>query len=218
MLLSKEFRKPRTERPKNTDGFLTMAEYQFEALRQIKYFCTKHCPWLRTEFLNSEDRVADIMYENMVADWEWNESRGFSKRSYRIQRAFWAIGVLTKRRRKHKAPLYLSTILNSDGRVTSLDQVISKSHSGRKSDSRESFNSIVSFRDNPTRLLQREQELQILQEHLKEMKEDEEDYVRLYYLEGHTLQQIADKYGTRRQNIHQRLSRIKDKLMESINA
>ena len=190
----------------------SLPSYMNLAKRMISKFAPKFYKNLAYEMLNNEDAISDIANAIMTADWKYDSERtGKStgkkktKYSYRNQCALWAIQTyVTKNYKKNK----------NTSKVYSLNYNNSENED-------DAYNYIV---DNRTKtpeqiILEKEKHEEVsklirllLSSEL--LTKNQSEYIKLYYFENCTYEQIGQKLNlTReaiRQSINKALSVIRD--------
>ena len=190
----------------------SLPSYMNLAKRMISKFAPKFYKNLAYEMLNNEDAISDIANAIMTADWKYDSERtGKStgkkktKYSYRNQCALWAIQTyVTKNYKKNK----------NTSKVYSLNYNNSENED-------DAYNYIV---DNRTKtpeqiILEKEKHEEVsklirllLSSEL--LTKNQSEYIKLYYFENCTYEQIGQKFNlTReaiRQSINKALSVIRD--------
>lgn len=207
MILSKKLYNPRHERPKSTDRFTSLEEYEVIAEKQIKYFCKRYYPHLTKSFLENEERISDVMYENMVADWEWDPSRGMTLATYRNSRAFWVIkGLAEKMGKKKKIVFYHQSDFENRFKNTELHGTSGGGFDETIYNQRTYENKL------DPRLIFHQKDL--LESLFVVLPERERYIMNYYYISSMTLEEIGQKLEPKmtRQRVHQIIADTKKKL------
>lgn len=169
--------------------FLTLEEYHTLTLKLVKVFASGT---LRRRILQSEDAISNIAHEIMMADWRWNEEhlgtesgKCFSRSSYRIECAKYAIYGFAKRESKNKyqyfadfSEEYEESIPNTSTN-TPLDLVC------HVEETNQNFKMVDSY----------------LKSDL--LSDKEEACLRLYYYNNKTYKEIGQTLGVCRERIRQ---------------
>jgi len=196
--------------------FDSLSEYILLAKKSISKFANKFYNGLSTKMLKDEDAISSVANAIMMADWRFNENRegqqGIKKTkySYRNQCAIWAIqSYITKKHKNNTKTAHhvysLDYMLDSsednslhdciqDHKAQSPDEICSKKESDEK------FISIVDDLMN-----------------CESLTPKQKDYIRLYYFEDHTFEQIGNKYGVTREAVRQSVNKALSLLQEAIN-
>lgn len=187
----------------STIKFDSLKVYLLLAKKAISKFGPKFYNGLSTKMLKDEDAVASIANAIMMADWRWDENRSGlnggkkTKYSYRNQCALWAMQTYVskdhKRSKRTKAYSldYMSdedkndlyTISEDTKTETPEDIVI-------KNEESENLSSLIN---------------QLLT--IETLSDRQKDYIRLYYFESNTFEQIGKKYGITREAVRQGLNK-----------
>lgn len=179
------------------------------AKKTINKFGSKMYMGLTKEMLNNEDAVSDVAHALMVADWKYDDARtgkitGKKKTrySYRNQCALWAIQTYATKARKKKNHYFsldnyidgnednasFDSVLADDSQVPAIDQLLNKE---KEQLSNDLLNNI--FNSN---LLTDKQAQQL----------------RMYYIDGLTLQEIGDRFNITREAVRQTVKNALNKL------
>lgn len=182
--------------------FDDLKTYILLAKKAISKFGPKFYNGLSAKMLKSEDAISFVTNAIMMADWRWDENRLGStgkkktKYSYRNQCALWAIQTYVSK--EHK--------VSKNNKSYSLDYSIEDGtdlHSISADDSCEPPDSIVmkiEERENLSSLIN-----QLLS--LNTLSDRQKDYIKLYYFESQTFEQIGNKYGITREAVRQGLNK-----------
>lgn len=175
--------------------------YLLLAKKAISKFGPKFYNGLSAKMLKDEDAVASIANAIMMADWRWDENRtGLNgakktKYSYRNQCALWAMQTYVSKSHKH----------NNKNKVYSLDYTDDDTDlRGLSADKGTSRPDLIVMeqeeKDNIKDLVQ-----QMLS--LNSLSDRQKDYIKLYYFESQTFEQIGKKYGITREAVRQGLNK-----------
>jgi len=175
--------------------------YLLLAKKAISKFGPKFYHGLSAKMLKDEDAVASIANAIMMADWRWDENRtGLNgakktKYSYRNQCALWAMQTYVSKSHKH----------NSKNKVYSLDY----------SDDDTDFQGLSADRttSRPDLIVMEQEEKDNIKDLVQQMlslnslSDRQKDYIKLYYFESQTFEQIGKKYGITREAVRQGLNK-----------
>lgn len=183
--------------------FDDLRTYVLLAKKAISKFGPKFYAGLSAKMLRDEDAISSIANAMMMADWRWDENRlGLNgakktKYSYRNQCALWAIKTYVSKEHKHlkKNKVYSFDYMTEDDdsslhswsadmRVQQPDQIVMHNEEAHN------LSSLIE---------------QLLS--LDNLSDRQKDYIRLYYFEGHTFEQIGKKYGITREAVRQGLNK-----------
>lgn len=181
--------------------FDDLKTYLLLAKKAISKFGPKFYNGLSAKMLKDEDAVASIANAIMMADWRWDENRtGMNgakktKYSYRNQCALWAIQTYVSKSHKH----------NNKSKVYSLDY----------SDDDTDFRGLSADRTSsrPDLIVMEQEEKDNIKDLVQQMlslnslSDRQKDYIRLYYFESQTFEQIGKKYGITREAVRQGLNK-----------
>lgn len=181
--------------------FDDLKTYLLLAKKAISKFGPKFYNGLSSKMLKDEDAVASIANAIMMADWRWDENRtGMNgakktKYSYRNQCALWAIQTYVSKSHKH----------NNKTKVYSLDY----------SDDDTDFRGLSADRTSsrPDLIVMEQEEKDNIKDLVQQMlslnslSDRQKDYIRLYYFESQTFEQIGKKYGITREAVRQGLNK-----------
>lgn len=192
----------------NLDFYLTLAK------KNIAKFADGIYQGSAKKMLQSEDAIANVANSIMMADWRWDKNRkgpvtGKSKTqySYRNQCAIWAIqsyatrqyGKKNIRRNKQLSldqnydDLALQNIISNDKHDSVLDAMISEEN---KNNLHDDINLV-------------------LKSNLLSSRQSE--YIRMYYFEGMTLENIGKKFNITREAVRQSMNKAYITLREVLN-
>lgn len=179
--------------------FSSLDQYLLMARKTISKFGSKFYHGLANKMLNDEDAVSNIAYALMMADWRYDENyrdqqgEQKTKYSYRNQCALWAMkSYVTKENKKTK---------KNSTKVRSLN------HTNNGKDTYTLINDAktISPEDH---LLQEEERNEVNTKietllHTEGVSKKQREYIKLYYLNDYTFQEIGDMYGLTREAIRQ---------------
>ena len=169
------------------------------AKRTINKFGRNMYVGLSSEMLYNEDAVADVAHAIMMADWNYDETRTGKKTgkkktrySYRNQCALWAIQTYaTKAKKKKNFFLSIDAVMDKDNDNTFESVIEDKRQIDPRqeciyNENLELVNSLVD---------------EIFQSNILTDKQSKQ--LKMYYIDGMTLQQIGDKFGVSREAVRQ---------------
>jgi RNA polymerase sigma factor (sigma-70 family) len=176
----------------------TLANYLLMAKKMITKFAPKYYSTLAQEMLHDEGAIADVAHSIMMADWKWNplyrskKNTVRTKRSYRNQRAIWAIKDYISKRK-------------CNGYVFSL------SYENPRSDDPTPLSGLLQDKKayNPSTLAENADEVEYSQKLIETLLKCEvitnkqKEYIVSYYLDSQTLQEVGTKYGVSREAVRQ---------------
>lgn len=195
----------------NSLNFSDLSEYILLAKKSISKFANRFYHGLSTQMLKNEDAISSIAYAIMMADWRYDENYGDNedqrktKYSYRNQCALWAIKTyLTKSNKKTK---------KNKNSVYSLNYT--------KEDSIDTYNYIADEKTKtPYEDMVANEDYEIINDTINDLlntdgvSKKQNEYIRLYYLDGYTYQQIGDMYGLTKEAIRQSIIRAINTIKE----
>jgi RNA polymerase sigma factor (sigma-70 family) len=179
------------------------------AKKTINKFGSKMYIGLSKEMLNNEDAVSDVAHAIMIADWRYDDDRAGkitgkkkTRYSYRNQCALWAIQTYaTKARKKKNHYFSLDNYIDGDDENSSFDSILADS------------------KQIPAIECILEQEKHELTASLLEnifnsniLTDKQVQQIRMYYIDGMTLQEIGDKFNITREAVRQTVKNGLDKL------
>jgi len=176
--------------------FDSLAEYLTIAKKTIKAFADGLRPGLAEEMLKSEDAISNVSTAIMLADWRWTpeykseDGQVRTRYSYRNQCALWAIhGYIN--RRSHTTYLVSLNANISANRDTTLHEIIESDIPAPDAE-----------------MIEQEQKDKI-EAMLKAscLTGLQEKYIKLYYLDNLTYQEIANESGCTREAVRQIIER-----------
>lgn len=196
----------------STVKFDDLKTYILLAKKAISKFGPKFYNGLSAKMLKSEDAISSIANAMMMADWRWDENRlGLNgekktKYSYRNQCALWAIQTYVSK--EHKA--------TKKRKAYSLDYSIE--------DGTDLHNLSADYKcEPPDDIVMKNEETENLSLlinqllSLNTLSERQKDYIRLYYFESYTFEQIGRKYGITREAVRQGLNKGLDIIRRTLS-
>jgi RNA polymerase sigma factor (sigma-70 family) len=197
-----------------TIKFDDLKTYLLLAKKTISKFGSKFYSGLSAKMLKDEDAIASIANAMMMADWRWDENRlglnGAKKTrySYRNQCALWAMKTYVskdhKPTKKNKVYSLDYTVDNNDTQLYSLSE-------DKKSMQPEE---ILINQEQTENLSKTINDLLTL----KSLSDRQKDYIKLYYFESYTFDQIGKKYGITREAVRQGLNKALTLIKTSIES
>lgn len=183
--------------------FESLGFYLTLAKKSISKFANQICPGSAKKMLQSEDAIANIANGIMMADWRWDQNRtgheGKSKTrySYRNQCAIWSIQSYLGRQyggKKKYKPVTLSIDQTYCDDLQAKD-IISSPHLG-----------VVD------KAIQEEESLQLSHDietllNSGVLSQRQSDYIKMYFFEDMTLEQIGKKFNITREAVRQGLNK-----------
>jgi RNA polymerase sigma factor (sigma-70 family) len=188
--------------PMNVE-FDNLSEYMTLAKKSISKFANKFYTGLSAKMLKDEEAIASITNAIIMADWRYNENhqgqdgKTKTKYSYRNQCALWAIQTyVTKNYKKNQKNKTYSLNYNSD------------------EDCEETGTHIVDKRiKTPENILIEQESKQHVSSLINTILESDcitqrqSEYIKLYYFENNTYEQIGKKYDLTREAIRQSINK-----------
>lgn len=188
---------------KDSVQFESLKFYLTLAKKSISKFADQICQGSAKKMLSSEDAVANIANGIMMADWRWDENRkghhgqGKTRYSYRNQCAIWAIQSYVTRqysqKRKTKKP------------IISLDQSYQDDMQIKDIVSSNNLSIIDDIINREDCSLLKKDIQQILNSGI--LNERQVEYIKMYFFEDMTLEQIGKKFNITREAVRQGLNK-----------
>jgi RNA polymerase sigma factor (sigma-70 family) len=184
------------------------------AKKTISKFADQMCYGLSKEMLKSEDAISGIANAIMMADWRWDKDRkgnsGGAKTqySYRNQCAIWAIKSYISRKYKKKQ--------QDESKVLSLDFDLSGS------DDVSLKNIVPATNSDPLDILIYNEEQENLKHNLDTLmqsgilSERQSEYLKLYFFEDMTLEQIGKIFNITREAVRQGINKAYESIRDLI--
>jgi RNA polymerase sigma factor (sigma-70 family) len=191
--------------------FESLSTYLTLSKRVIAKFAPKFYITLAPEMLKSEDAISMIANALMKADAAWSPDYRSSKNtvktktSLRNQYAIWAIIKYLKEKNKYHHNLSLSYKLHDNDEYNDLSGILVDAKSPNpvdeliKNDTNTNYTYIIN---------------QLLS--TKYLTSCQSKYIKSYYLEEKTLQEVGNKYGVSREAVRQGISKGLDKLRQIV--
>tara|TARA_B100002019_G_C21274915_1_gene604882 strand:+ start:11222 stop:11908 length:687 start_codon:yes stop_codon:yes gene_type:complete len=201
---------------KDNIKFESLNFYLTLAKKNIAKFADQICQGATKRMLSSEDAIANVANGIMMADWRWDKDRkgaltGKSKTqySYRNQCAIWAIQSYITRQYGKKNTIrskHLSLDKNYDDDELNLNNILS-------GDIHSSILHQVIDNENKSNLTKDIEDL--LNSEL--LSERQAEYIRMYYFEEMTLENIGKKFNITREAVRQGLNKTYSILREVLD-
>jgi len=192
--------------------FESLPEYLEHARRMIAHYAPKFRGGLAKEMLQSEDAVSNVATAIMMGDWRWDEDhtseegRSSSKKGYRHKCVVWAIKSYLSRKinNSENQPIYLS------------QSVFSETDSGKQQDLCSVLESGVPTSSEEA-LVNEEREYLCSLIDSSDLTAKQQNCVKLHYLEGMTLSEIAREKNISREAVRQSVSRGIEKIKITVS-
>lgn len=189
----------------STIKFDDLSEYILLAKKSISKFANRFYNGLASKMLKDEEAISNVANAIMMADWRFDENykndanTKKTKYSYRNQCALWAIQTyVTKNHKKQK---------RQKNKIYSLNYTDQDDDSGAYSyvedaRSQDPLSIIIEQenKDNLSSLIDQLLSLDCLSHKQK-------DYIRLYYFEDYTFEEIGQKYNLTREAVRQSMNK-----------
>lgn len=200
-------------RDHNEIEFDNLSTYLNLAKKSISKFANRYYNGLAVKMLKDEDAIADVANAIIMADWRYDENhegkdgQKKTRYSYRNQCAIWAIQTyVTKSHGKKSKSLKNKKVYSLDyakeGDASFLSCVIDQKHRDPAS--------LILDKENKEKLSNLINELLSI----SPISDKQKDFIKMYYFDGYTFEQIGKKFNlTReaiRQSINKALSLIRD--------
>lgn len=202
--------------PEDVD-FSSLYEYITLAKKSISKFANRFYRGLAIQMLNDEDAISNIANAIMMADWRFDENyqssiskTGQSKTrySYRNQCAIWAIkSYLTKtyKTSANKKVYSLDCVAFDDVNSNGYDFIVDEKA--------ENPSSVVEQNEIETNTKLKVDEILSL----NFITEKQKEYLRLYYIENYTFDQIGKQFSLTREAIRLSVKKILQQIKEHYN-
>lgn len=198
--------------------FDSLNTYLLLAKKAISKFGNTMYNGLASKMLKDEEAISNIANAIMMADWRWDENyqnennTKKTRYSYRNQCAIWAIKTyITKNyEHKHRTKKRVYSLdysdNNQDNNSTSIHDMIENTECSSPED-------ILIAKEETTELMKTVQELLSC----PLLTDRQRDYIRLYYFENNTFEQIGQKYGITREAVRQGLNKTLETIRNICN-
>lgn len=193
----------------STIEFESLGTYLLLAKKAISKFANSMYSGLSTKMLKDEEAISSVANAIMMADWRWDDNYQNTKNtkktkySYRNQCAIWAIQTYITKNYKHQR--------KTKKKVFSLDFDQKDDDTGSIYDKIQNLSS-----EQPDLILIEQEEKENLQTNLEclissdILSDRQKDYIKLYYFENQTFEQIGKKYNITREAVRQGLNKALD--------
>lgn len=190
----------------STIKFDDLKTYVLLAKKAISKFGPKFYSGLSAKMLKDEDAISSIANAIMMADWRWDDNRiGLNgakktKYSYRNQCALWAIKTYVSKEHKHskKKKAYSLDYMSEDN-----DTGLHSLSADIKCEQPDEIVMNLEESENLSSLID-----QLLS--LNSLSDKQKDYIKLYYFDSYTFEEIGKKYGITREAVRQGLNKALD--------
>lgn len=195
--------------------FESLGTYLLLAKKAISKFANSMYSGLSTKMLKDEEAISSVANAIMMADWRWDDNYQNTKNtkktkySYRNQCAIWAIQTYITKNYKHQR--------KTKKKVFSLDFDQKDDDTGSIYDKIQNLSS-----EQPDIILMQQEEKENLQANLEclissdILSDRQKDYIKLYYFENQTFEQIGKKYNITREAVRQGLNKALDLIRDLI--
>lgn len=189
----------------STIKFDDLAEYILLAKKSISKFANRFYNGLASKMLKDEEAISNVANAIMMADWRFDENykndanTKKTKYSYRNQCALWAIQTYVtknhKKQKRQKNKIYSLNYSDQDDENSAYSYVEDARSPDPLSIIIEQEN-----KDNLSSLIDQLLSLDCLTDKQK-------NYIRLYYFEDYTFEEIGQKYNLTREAIRQSMNK-----------
>jgi len=199
--------------------FDSLDTYLLLAKKAISKFGNAMYSGLASKMLRDEEAISSIANAIMMADWRWDENyeneqnTKKTKYSYRNQCAIWAIKTYITKNYEHKQ--------KTKKKVYSLDYKSDNDGSNNDASVHELVQNMGCC--SPDEILMASEEEDCLIDTVKELldcpilTERQRDYIKLYYFENQTFEQIGKKYNITREAVRQGLNKTLETIRSLCN-
>lgn len=193
----------------STIEFESLGTYLLLSKKAISKFANSMYAGLSTKMLKDEEAISSVANAIMMADWRWDDNYKNTKNtkktkySYRNQCAIWAIQTYMTKNYKHQR--------KTKKKVFSLDFDQKDDDTGSIYDKIQNLSS-----EQPDLILMEQEEKENLQTNLEcliasdILSDRQKDYIKLYYFENQTFEQIGKRYNITREAVRQGLNKALD--------
>lgn len=195
--------------------FETLDTYLLLAKKAISKFSNSMYSGLASKMLKDEEAISSVANAIMMADWRWDENYQNSKNtkktrySYRNQCAIWAIQTYLTKNYKHQK--------KTKKKVYSLDFDMND-------DCSSIYDTVASIScDPPDITLIEKEENENLKDNITNLlgsdllTDRQKDYIKLYFFEDQTFEEIGNKYDITREAVRQGLNKALDLIRNLIS-
>jgi len=186
--------------------FESLNTYLLLAKKAISKFANTMYSGLSIKMLKDEEAISNVANAIMMADWRWDDNyqnaqnTKKTKYSYRNQCAIWAIQTYITKNYKHqkktKKKIFSLDFDQKDSDINSVYERVENTTSQQ-----------------PDLILIEQEEKNNLQNELQYLlssnllSDRQKDYIKLYYFENQTFEQIGKKYNITREAVRQGLNK-----------
>lgn len=198
---------------KDSIQFEPLKFYLTLAKKSISKFADQICQGSAKKMLNSEDAIANIANGIMMADWRWDQNRkgehgqGKTKYSYRNQCAIWSIQSYITRQYGTKNKFRQKTM--------SLDHQYQDDLQIKDIIANKSSSAIETIIENEQKDSLKHDINTILDSGI--LSDRQVEYIKMYFFEDMTLEQIGKKFNITREAVRQGLNKAYDILRNIIS-
>lgn len=190
----------------STIEFESLNTYLLLAKKAISKFANSMYSGLSSKMLKDEEAISSVANAIMMADWRWDDNYQNSQNtkksrySYRNQCAIWAIQTYITKTYKHQN--------KTKKKVFSLDFDKNDDESGSIYEKVENLSS-----QQPDLIMMEQEEKANLHSNLQSLlsssilSDRQKDYIKLYYFENQTFEQIGKRYNITREAVRQGLNK-----------
>lgn len=189
----------------STIKFDHLSEYILLAKKSISKFANRFYNGLASKMLKDEEAISNVANAIMMADWRFDENykndanTKKTKYSYRNQCALWAIQTyVTKNHKKQK---------RQKNKIYSLNYTDQDEDSG-------AYSYVEDARcPDPLSILIEQENKDNLSDLINQLlsldclSDKQKDYIRLYYFEDYTFEEIGQKYNLTREAVRQSMNK-----------
>ncbi|NBX98208.1 sigma-70 family RNA polymerase sigma factor [bacterium] len=199
-----------TYKDHSTIEFESLSTYILLAKKAISKFANNMYSGLSVKMLKDEEAISSVANAIMMADWRWDDNYQNTQNtkktrySYRNQCAIWAIQTYITKTYKHQKKIHK--------KVFSLDF-----DNKKDDDSGSIYEKIENLTsEQPDLILMEQEEKDNLHSSLQcllssnLLSDRQKDYIKLYYFENQTFEQIGQKYNITREAVRQGLNKALD--------
>jgi RNA polymerase sigma factor (sigma-70 family) len=187
---------------KEEKEFMSLDEYLSVSKKALRYFMSRLRPDLVESVCDDEDVISNVAYAMMIADWKWKEDGGRTRRSFRMNYAWYAVRSYIARRAKYRAK-YGKMLSINDSDEDFIFQFIDE----KQADPLDII--IGSKYDNEMREINKCLSSELLTPR-------ERYCIREYYFKEKTYKEIGEKIEVTKERVRQLINSSKDKMREYV--
>jgi RNA polymerase sigma factor (sigma-70 family) len=169
----------------------TMKEY----LKEARYVIIK---WGDFNMLKDDDAIADVAHNLMLAEWRYDPTRGASRLTHRINYGKYAVLDIYKKRKKESRHKHI-TVNQAESDREEAGIILTDKGYEREEEHKISAEFVDNLLNN------------------KCINKTQKGYMRERYINGKTLQEIADEFGVSRQAVQQSIANALKNLKKVLN-